>query len=78
MVKKLFSNLMGKRINNKDKLIEALKINAKALEFTTKELQDDRDVVLTAVQNNGYSLKFASKRLKNDKEIALIAMETNC
>lgn len=43
-----------------------------ALEYLSKEFQNDKDIVSEAVKICGYALEYASETLKNDKDIVLL------
>jgi hypothetical protein len=62
-------------------VLEDVKQNGDALEFASKELQNDKEVVLKAVKQNGDAfrpaLEFASEELKNNKEVVLEAVKRN-
>ena len=47
------------------------------LNFTPKEIQDDKDLVLYAVARNGLNLEFASERLKGDINVNKKAASQN-
>ena len=45
------------------------------LEYTSKELKNDKEIVLAAVKQQGNALEFASKELQQDEEVALASLE---
>jgi uncharacterized membrane protein YqjE len=51
----------------------AVQNNGKALNYTPKELQNDREIVMAAIKNDGEALRYASKELQNDREILMDA-----
>jgi len=52
--------------STKEEVLEAVKQNGLALEYASKELQNDRDVVLAAVKQCGEALRYASDELKSE------------
>jgi len=63
--------------NDKEVVLEAVKIQGFSLKNASDELKEDKDVVLEAVKQHGWSLEFASDKLKADKEIVLEAVKQN-
>lgn len=62
------------QLSQKEKAIEAVRLDGKTLEVLPEHLRNDREVVLEAVKQNGMSLEYASEELKKDKEIITEAM----
>ena len=58
-------------------LLEAVRQNGSALQFTSETLRSDREVVLEAVRQNGSALQFASETLWSDRKVVLEAVEQN-
>ena len=64
--------------NDKDIVLKAIEKNPDALEFASKELQDNDMVVRRAILNyNTTALQFASDRLKNNFDIVKTAVQMN-
>ena len=59
--------------DDRDIVLNCVKIRGYSLKFASLELRGDRDVVLAAVRNSGYALKFASPELQNDPELVRFA-----
>jgi hypothetical protein len=57
--------------DDKDIVLAAIQQDACALEYASKELQNDPKVVITAFKNKTISFQFASKRLKSDRNFIL-------
>ena len=70
----IFSNEL---FYNKQFIMITVQNNEYALEYASKDLQNDREIVIAAVTNNGYALEYASKELKNDREIVKIAVKND-
>ena len=62
--------------SNKKVVLEAVKNNGYALEFTSEEFRADRQVVLEAVKQAGEALEYASEALQNDPELIALAEKT--
>eukprot|EP00928_Gymnodinium_smaydae_P096262 TRINITY_DN8461_c0_g2_i1.p1 TRINITY_DN8461_c0_g2~~TRINITY_DN8461_c0_g2_i1.p1 ORF type:complete len:328 (-),score=54.04 TRINITY_DN8461_c0_g2_i1:339-1322(-) len=62
---------------DKQVLLEVLKMNPFALEFASDELRANIDVVELAVSEAGMALQFASPSLKEDRDLVLRAVATN-
>ena len=62
---------------DKEVVLAAVKIDARALQFASDNLKNDKKVMLAAVRNNAKALQFAPDDLKNDKEIVLTAVRNN-
>ena len=65
---------IGGEDDEKDKLIEAVKLDGLALKSAPDNFKDDKEVVLEAVNQNGKALEFASDNLKDDKEVVMAAI----
>jgi hypothetical protein len=61
--------------DNYKEVLKAVQKNGSALEFASKELQDNRNIVSQAVKKSGYAISFASERLQNDIDIVLLAIQ---
>ena len=61
--------------DDRDLMLEAVKIDGQSLYYASENLRDDKEVVLEAVKNKGLIYKYASLRLRNDKEIAITAIK---
>lgn len=57
-------------------VLEMLKINGLVLEYVSPEFQADRELVLEAVKQNVSALEYASPKLKADREFILEVVET--
>ena len=62
--------------DDRDIVLNCVKIRGYSLKFASLELRGDRDVVLAAVQQNRKALEFESPELQNDPELVRIANET--
>ena len=62
--------------DDRDIVLNCVKIRGYSLKNASPELRNDREIVLAAVRNSGYALKFASPELQNDPELVRIANET--
>lgn len=56
-------------------ILDAVKLNGRALQFVKRRFRDDEEIVLEAVKQNGDAFAYASGRLKNDKEFVLKAIQ---
>ena len=56
--------------DNKEIILEAVKINGWALKYASPRLKDNKEVVMEAIKNDEFAVMFASDRLKNDRDIA--------
>jgi hypothetical protein len=63
--------------DNKDIVLEIIKVDSNSLRLVSSRLKNDREVVLSAVSKDGKSLLYASKELKDDDEIVLEAIKQN-
>ena len=61
--------------DNKEFVLEAVKVSGGDLRFASDELKNDKEVVLQAVRRDGEALEYASYELKNDKEVVLEALQ---
>lgn len=62
-------------IDNKEKIIEAIKNNELFIfPKASDRLKDDRDVAMLAVWYDGNDLKYVSNRLQDDKEVVMTAI----
>jgi serine/threonine-protein kinase TTK/MPS1 len=63
----------------KDKsiVLEAVKSNGFALEYTDESFKKDKSIVLEAVKQNGVALEYADESFKKDKSIVLEAVKKN-
>lgn len=71
LVIELMIKALGKKIEEKEIVMEAVKENGRALEHASKELQNDHEIVMEAVKEDGDALRHASKELQNDREIVM-------
>ena len=62
---------------NKEFLLDAMKVDAFLLDYLSEKLKNDHEIVKAAVENNGLSLQFASTELKNNKALVLAAIQEN-
>ena len=60
--------------DNKDIVIELVKMNGSQLEFASSRLKKDRDVVYAAIANDPYAYSFVDKSLNYDKYILLLIL----
>ena len=68
----------NKIITDREEMLEAVKIDGKALEYASDTLKADREVVLEAVREYGcYALQYADDTLKADRELVLDAVKIN-
>ena len=63
------------KIDSKEIIQAAVKINPQVLAKVSELLRDDNDVVLAAVAKDGDALEFASSRLKGNKSVVLVAVK---
>jgi hypothetical protein len=63
--------------NNKEVVLEAVKVYGFSLKIASDEMKDNKDVVIEAVKQHGWSLEFASDKLKADKDVVLEAVKQN-
>lgn len=66
----------GKFKEDKEFVMEVVKIYGKALQYASKGLQNDREVVLEAMKKDLYAFNYASKALQNDEKL-LAMYESN-
>ena len=59
--------------NDRDFLLEVLKLNGQVLRMLTENFKNDRELVLLAVQSTNDVLQYASEFLKQDAELLKIA-----
>jgi CxxC motif-containing protein len=50
--------------NNKEFMMEAVKIKPATLQYASEEMKNDKEIVLEAVKMSPYTLKFASEELQ--------------
>ena len=62
--------------NNREIVMEAVKLDAYALQHASDELKSDREIVMEAVRQNRNALRYASEELKSDCVSAAILSET--
>ena len=55
--------------SDKDSVLEAVKLNGRALQHANRRLKNDPEIVKEAVKQCGEALQYANRRLKNDPEI---------
>jgi len=61
--------------NNKEEVLEAVRMFGDNLQYASEELRADREVVLAAVKSdNDYALRYACKELRGDKEVVVAAI----
>lgn len=60
---------MKNNCDNREYVIEAVKVQGSLLEFASEELRNDKEIVLTAIQSNPEALEFASDNLKSDRDV---------
>ena len=58
-------------------ILIAIEQNGLTLQYTNKELKNNKEFVLLAIKQNGLALQYASDDLKNNKEFVLIAIKQN-
>lgn len=63
--------------DDREVVIQAVRASARAVEYASKRLKDNREIAWTAVTGDGSTLKFLGERMKDDREIVLKAMETS-
>ncbi|CAK9115393.1 unnamed protein product [Durusdinium trenchii] len=68
----------GEEVIEKSEWMQKANENGLALQFASKELQNDKEVMLAAVQQKGLALAFASEELQSDKDIVLAAARQDC
>lgn len=61
--------------NNKDFVLQAIKIYGLCFEYVSDKLKNDKVVALKAIEENSSNIKYISNELKRDKEIILKAVE---
>jgi hypothetical protein len=61
--------------NDKEMLIEIVKIHGRNLQYASHRLQNDKDVVLQAIDTHGYSIEYSSEEMKNNKEVVMAAVK---
>ena len=71
LVIELMIKAVGKKIEEKEIVMEAVKQDGRALWSTSKELRNDREIVMEAVKQSGDALWSASEELQNDREIVM-------
>ena len=59
-----------------DPRIDEIKDNV--LEYTRKEIKEDKDFIKNIVSKDGYYFRYASDELRNDKELVLEAIKQHC
>ncbi len=59
--------------NDKDIVLENMKILVTSVQYASSELQNDKEFMMQVIAHYGGNIKYASNILKNDKELALIA-----
>ena len=62
---------------NRELLIEAIRLDKRALNFANGSLKADRELVLEAVKNCGSAIEYASDTLRGERELVLEAVK-NC
>lgn len=60
--------------DNKEVMMEALKLHAWSFEYLSDRLRDDKEVAMVAVNRDAKVLKYASDRLRADREVVLTAI----
>lgn len=60
--------------DNKEFILEMIKIGNLSLEYLSKERRSDKDIVFSAVKKNGMDILYASEELKNNKDLVMIAI----
>ena len=60
--------------NDKELMLDAVKIKGGTLKSVSERLRGDKDVVRAALNQNGFAIDFATDNIKDDKEFALIAL----
>ena len=60
--------------DDREKALDAVRKDGRALQHMSPHFRDDKMVVLAAVSQNGSAVAFASQQLKGDPEIALAAV----
>lgn len=63
--------------NNKDFVINMIKLYSGNVEFASERLKDDYDIILLAVSKNGNNLLEASSTLRKNEEIVIKAIEND-
>jgi hypothetical protein len=66
---KLITPVSAKQQNDREHIMDAVKVDGYALMMASKELKNDREIVIAAVANNGKSLEYASNALQKDPEV---------
>jgi CxxC motif-containing protein len=61
--------------NDKEMLIEIVKIHGRNLIYASDRLKNDKDVVLQAIETHAYSIEYASEEMKNNKEVVMAAVK---
>ena len=62
---------------NRELLIEAIRLDKRALNFANGSLKADRELVLEAVKNCGSAIEYASDALKADREVVFEAVKND-
>ena len=75
LVIELMIKALGKKIEEKEIVMEAVKKDGRALRSASKELRNNPEIVMEAVKQCGYALGYASKELQNDREIVMEAVK---
>ena len=62
-------------IDNKDIMLELVKINRFALKYASDELKNDKGIAIEAIYNHPHAFGYISEGLQNDKEIVIEALK---
>jgi len=76
VTKEILAHMSPRLKNDKEIILQAVRIHGVALEHASPELRGDREVVLEAVRNQGDVLEYASQELRGDKQVVLAAMKS--
>lgn len=63
--------------DNKEIMIELIKIDSSILEYASDRLKDNEKIVKLAIENNPFAILYASDRLQRNKKLLLKAVKIN-
>ena len=72
----IYTEIFEKWKDDRDVVMEAVKISGDSLEYASERLRDDKDVAMQTISSNGgWGLEYVSRRLLKDNEVVLKALE---
>ena len=63
--------------NNKEEVLEAVKVHGCVFQYASEQLRNDREIVIEAIKQFYWELEYASEQLKNNRKFMMEAVKEN-